>query len=593
MAVGILFGRAHDVSAVILATGCGVCFLAFIKKDFAQFILCLLFFLLGFSLIWIHDNKALPPNDVYHFVSKKRVDVTFKIAATESERAYNTRYLVEIKSVNGKSVTGYARWYAPQKVSSTLLPGDVLHLTNVKIKKPSSYRNIGGFDYDQYLKNRGITAIITTAKKTVVTHVETTFSWRRPFEKVKNSIKQALYFDDKMVTAIARAMLIGDQGFISPEARTAFSRAGSAHLLAVSGLHVGFISATVYFAVKAFMFLVFYNAKYEWTSAGHPSRIAAIFAIICVLAFAVMTGPRVSSARAAIMVATYLAAIFLGRGRDFYGAFAVAGIIILIGSPWSIFEAGFQLSFSAVFFIVVFMERWWKPVFESNQQMFFKPPPGARVLRNLPYFGSFAAVSVFATMGSAPIAAYHFNVIPLYGVFLNTFLVPVASLAVPWGLFWAFVPSAWAMQVTQTVMRFIWDMTKLTADAPFSHYQVGDISASSVVLYYLFILLSLFMKPSIIKKRLAVSVAIVFIATVSIPPLSSAFNSRLKIMFVDVGQGDCTVVIWPKGGAMVIDAGGRYRTFDPGRSVIAPLLWSEQRTKLTALVVTHSDRDHM
>jgi len=119
------------------------------------------------------------------------------------------------------------------------------------------------------------------------------------------------------------------------------------------------------------------------------------------------------------------------------------------------------------------------------------------------------------------------------------------------------------------------------------------LPAPSVAFYYALIILFLFMKPSKIKKKLAATIAIAFITIACIPSFSSAFAPNLKIRFVDVGQGDCTVVTWPEGGALVVDTGGRYRTFDPGRSIIAPVLWNEQRTKLTALVATHSDRDHI
>jgi competence protein ComEC len=85
---------------------------------------------------------------------------------------------------------------------------------------------------------------------------------------------------------------------------------------------------------------------------------------------------------------------------------------------------------------------------------------------------------------------------------------------------------------------------------------------------------------------------VAFIAVAASGPVMARKSSEYQMSFVDVGQGDSTVVLWPGGGSMVIDGGPRYDTFDSGRSIVAPILWRQGRSGLDALIATHDDGDH-
>ncbi|VAX24985.1 DNA internalization-related competence protein ComEC/Rec2, partial [hydrothermal vent metagenome] len=390
------------------------------------------------------------------------------------------------------------------------------------------------------------------------------------------------------------AMLIGDQGQVTPELRDIFSRAGTAHLLAVSGLHVGFIAAISYFILKILIFYLIYPFKYHWASAGLPMRLAAIGAVFIVVGYGLLTGPRLPSLRAMIMVSSYLLAVALGRGRDFYGAFAVAMFVVLLFMPWSVFTAGFQLSFSAVFFITVFLERWWKPVHYQERTVDDLAPVWWRtVYAKFPVIGSYAAMSLFATIGTAPIAAYHFNIIPFYSVFINTLLTPVASISVPLGMAGSLISSPFLINITSYLTGFIIDMTRWIADAPFSYRYIPSIPSVSLIFYYGVIALFLLLEAGRWRRAVISIASTALVISLVVRPLGSYFDPDLTVRFVDVGQGDSTVAVWPNGGALVIDAGNRFPNFDLGRSIVAPVLWRSQRVHLNALFATHSNMDHI
>lgn len=594
LAGGVAFGRYHSGDPFILA-GIAALLILGLSKAPSRFKALLCFsFIIGFALIWRHDHRTAEADSVARLIPLKNASIIAEVIATESYRPYNIRYLLSIKSVNGQKASGRARWYARfGQIGFTPEPGDIISITHSKISPPRGYHNEGGWDYELYMRDRNIEAIVTMRKNSKLERIGGGFNWRLPVEKIKNTIRNNLKSERNEIAAISRAMLIGDNGLLTPETRDIFSRAGTAHLLAVSGLHIGFIAMGCFFIVKPIVFAFSYLVRYQWASAGVPTRVAALAAIVAVLFYAALTGPRLPSARAAIMITTYLLAIFFGRGRDFYGAFGAALLIILISMPYALFEAGFQLSFIVVFSIVIFMEQYWKPIFQTDQRETIHTGfwPGA--LRHFPIAGSWVALSFFAAIASAPLTAYYFNVIPMYGVLANAILVPLTSITVPWGIIFSSGISDTASGITSYAMGIIVDTSAWIASWPFAYKVIGSIPAVSVGLYYFALGGFTFVNPGKLRRRIVALAVTGFIISLGVAPLSSALDKKLTIRFVDVGQGDSAVITWPDGGGMVIDAGGRYKNFDIGRSIVAPVLLRAQRTNVSAMVITHSDNDHM
>ena len=259
-----------------------------------------------------------------------------EFVSLQSVRIKSERYILRAISVNELPISGLIQASAPTgSLPSDILPGDIVELHHVALKEIRGFRNIGGWDYELYMRDKGISAKLYIGGLSCVTPVRDGYNWRRPFELHRRALRERIKAESFDTIAVMNAMLLGDQGKIEPELRESMSRAGSAHLLAVSGLHIGFVAAVVYFTIRYILFYIFYFTKYEWASAGIPMKIAAMVAIIAVVWFGSITGPRLPSLRAEIMVSVYLSAVVMGRGRDFYGAFTVAMFIVLLFMPWS------------------------------------------------------------------------------------------------------------------------------------------------------------------------------------------------------------------------------------------------------------------
>lgn len=584
---GVAFGgweRSEPLILLIIASLGAVA----LKKSPSARAVMIAAFAIGAALMWRHDNAPPSPDHISRHIPKGKASVTAEVVETELVRPGSKRYLLSLITVDGEARSGFARWYFSGS-DFVPLPGDVLKMTNARLREIRGYRNIGGWDYERYMKDHGIGATLSTYADSGIRLDGSRFTWRRPLERLRNRLRENLEFERYDVTAAARAMLIGDKGYLTPKLRDTFSRAGTAHLLAVSGLHVGFVATAAYFIVKLISFTIIYPLRYRWASAGVPTNLAAVAALVAAVSFGLLTGPMIPAQRATIMVSAYLLAVIAGRGRDFYGAFALALAAMLIYTPWALFEAGFQLSFAAVFSIVIFMERF---IGKDEENVNIKPISG--LVRRAPVLSGYFLVSIFAAAGAAPLVAYHFNIIPSYGAILNAALVPLASATVPLGLLASFGVSETILHAAEQMTAFIVDLSRLVENLPGSYSYIPDIPPFAVALFYMIFAAFLF-SPKGETKRAAM-IAIGAVAALGVTGagvfIKDKLDDGLTVRFLDVGQGDCTVITWPEG-VIVVDGANSYPSFDLGRSIVAPVLWKAGKTGITAMIATHDDADHV
>ncbi|MBI4828186.1 MAG: DNA internalization-related competence protein ComEC/Rec2 [Nitrospinae bacterium] len=513
------------------------------------------------------------------------------VTAIDSQRPRNVRLLLDVERIGDEAVTGWVTAYPPlNSPMAAALPGDRYSLSRARFHLIRGFHNLGGWDYEQYMERRGVAARMSVPSGSVITRAGEAPNWRRPFENFKRQAAALYAGVEPGVAAILKAALTGDQGLVSGGLRDIYSRAGTAHLLSVSGLHVGFVAGAVFFALKVIAFFALYPVRLRWASAGVPTIFAAVGALSASTLFALFTGPTVPAARSAIMAGVYLAAVAMGRGRDFYGAFALAMLIILALDPTALFQTGFQLSFGAVFFIAVFLDRWMGAPADQDVA------PGAgpwwrRAVNRSPKVSGYLLVTVFATLGTAPLAAYHFNLIPSLGIIANALAVPVFSAAVPLGLLGLVAGNETLIILAAMLVDYATAISAWVASLPFAYRYIPSISAWTFCFYYAALGAALIYtgRPRAVIGLLA---ALAFLVTAAAPPLASRWEKKFTMRFLDVGQGDATLITWP-GGAILVDAGARYDAFDVGRAVVAPAIWSAGYAALDGLFLTHADRDHV
>lgn len=204
--------------------------------------------------------------------------------------------------------------------------------------------------------------------------------------------------------AVVAAMALGDKSALSLELKETYAVTGASHVLALSGLHLSII----------YMLLSLLVVNRRW------QMFSQVFIVVNIWVFVFLVGMSVTVVRAAVMVSVY-ALLSLGhRDKMSVNTLAFTAIVMLIVKPVSLFDAGFQMSFAAVFAILVLV-----PLFD---RVF---PEGFLMShRVVKWLWALVAVSLAAQIGTAPLAWYHFGRIPLWSVLTNVVVVPAAGLIV-------------------------------------------------------------------------------------------------------------------------------------------------------------------
>jgi competence protein ComEC len=209
---------------------------------------------------------------------------------------------------------------------------------------------------------------------------------------------------------VARAIIAGDRFGVSQAQAEDLRRSNLAHLLAISGLHMGLLTSLVFFSVRFTLVIMPMRAI-----ANHAKTIAAIFAITVGALYLGISGGNIATQRAFVMIAAFYSAAMLNRQVISYRALAMAAMVILIARPEALYSPGFQMSFAATIALVF--------VFQNV----VAPRSSGRILHTI--IGVFLS-SFVAGVATAPIAAIHFNQISHVGFFANLLAVLVMSAVV-------------------------------------------------------------------------------------------------------------------------------------------------------------------
>lgn len=223
--------------------------------------------------------------------------------------------------------------------------------------------------------------------------------------------------------AMAAALLTGDRSGLPPRALETMRDSGLAHLLAISGLHMGLVAGTVFFTLRFLM------ALSPALALNRPiKKWAALAALAASFVYLLLAGATVPTQRAFLMTGLVLVAVLIDRVAISLRLVAWAAAAILLLAPEVMLGPSFQMSFAAVLLLVAF--------YEANRERFAALRAGAGPLRRgLLYLLGLSVTSVLASAGTLPFAAYHFNQVALYGVLANMAAVPLTAFWVmPWGV---------------------------------------------------------------------------------------------------------------------------------------------------------------
>lgn len=215
--------------------------------------------------------------------------------------------------------------------------------------------------------------------------------------------------------AVVAAMALGDRSALTKELKETYSKTGASHVLALSGLHLGIIYALLSMLVVG----------RRW------QMITQVATVLSIWAFVFLTGMSASVVRSAVMLTVYALLALGHRQKMSVNTLAFTAIVMLLVTPKALFDVGFQMSFMAVFSILLFVPLFYRP-FSAEYLM---------THRAVSWLWGMVAVSVAAQIGVAPLIAYYFGRFSCYFLLTNFIVIPAATLILYLALGTLLIPS--------------------------------------------------------------------------------------------------------------------------------------------------------
>jgi competence protein ComEC len=465
----------------------------------------------------------------------------------------------------------------------TCARGDRIRFTT-RISLPRRLGLPGEFDYPRYLAYQGVAAIGRVASKDDIVLMRGTAedSILRRLDLVAVRLGDFIRSaePDQAVSSVLAALLIGDQKRIPVELSDAYTRAGVNHILSISGFHVGIIGyfivmITLYLATRSEYLALHFNLR----------RTVVLLSLPTMLLYLFLTGAAPATARSFIMLAAFVLSLYAERETEPINVLLLAAFLLVLMNPPVLFDISFQLSFLALWGIVIFVP----PVME-----YFKSVTRSW-LRTLIQF---VAASFAATGATVVPVLFTFNVASINGIFSNFLIVPLLGYGAVLAGFCA-LPLVYLSPPAATLL--VWIAARMVAlsnwiillFAQLPVVTLHGINSWDMLLFLMFMCCVTFFPVS--KAKTCVCSLIPVIALMLHLATGSVADGRLHITMLSVGQAESLLLKLPDGTPMLVDGGGYLHEtgHDFGERILAPALFKLGIRRLDHLVLTHSHPDHV
>ncbi len=454
-------------------------------------------------------------------------------------------------------------WYYSDQIVKA---GQYWQLT-VKLKKPHGRFNPGGFDYERWLFSHRIGATGYVRSKPVP-ELMTGNSWKQDFQIWRQSIAERIQHlaGDSTHAGIILALTIGDRSHISKQEWEVLRQSGTAHLVAISGLHVGLVAGLVYFlALKAW--------AYSGVLSFSPPKAAVLCALVAAFYYAALAGFSLPTQRALIMLSVAMAAIYWQRHMAVMQTVAAALFAVVVLDPLAVLSASFWLSFLAVVLIVYSLS--------------------ARLGR-IGYWHSVFKINSLTAVGLVPLIMFYFQQVSLIAPLANLLAVPVIGLLVVPLLLLTMITlmihPLWAeflLLSVDRILHWLWLFLSTCIELPFAALTTSQPSLFAVVMAMIgtFLLLA----PKGISVRYLgglLWLPLVFVKQDSID------SGEARLAMLDVGQG-LAIAVETQHHTLIFDSGAKFSPqFDMGEVVVLPYLRYRGIKRIDTLLISHGDNDH-
>lgn len=446
--------------------------------------------------------------------------------------------------------------------------GESLHDKKIKVKgileEPDTARNPKMFDYNLYLRTSGIHTTLNTKSN----KIEIMTSSNLPYIiKLRHRLKNFIYSETfnrfpGLHGKVALSIIFGDKKILDDELYEAFKASGTAHALAVSGLHFGILFLFMDYILGIFKIQVEYKT---------------VILLSTIWSFAFIVGFTPSVIRASSMITLFVISSLLDRRYDLFSSIALISIISIVINPFIIFNVSFQLSFFAVISIGLFN----KPIYNK--------------LEKLPEFlRKILAVTLAAQIGTAPLTAYHFNIFSPVAVVLNIPVVFLLGIIMPVSLvffIFLFINGSIAELIAvidKIFINILVGINSLSSYIPFSKFDVVSPSLTYIVIFYIVLILICYKDkfPYIRRLKIKDICITILVVTIVINSFHLIFPKKLKITFIDVGQGDGMLIQTPRGRNILVDGGKERGDF------LSEFLLKNGISYIDLICISHFHNDH-
>ena len=607
-----------------------------IHKIITHFIF-LSFILIGAVYINILDVRY---EEKYCDISDE-VNVKGIIISEPQDKDYKYTYTIKVEEINNQDKYKDTKLILNinKNKLKDIVPkfGDEIELTG-EFERPNSARNYKGFDYKQYLKSKGIYGTVDLENYKIVAENRVD-KFSELINLVQTNMKKNINaILNKEEAALCIGILVGDREAISEETEDNFKKSNLTHMLAVSGSHITYI-------ITALAVLLGRTDK----------KLTKIITIVILLFFMALTGFTSSVIRACIMGILVLIASMLHRKSDTINNLGLSSLIILLFNPYAIIDVGFLLSYGGTIGIVLLGDRITNGLYkilkkitkgkinlinedsiaENTGTVSMKKSESisindknredrryliiSKVIKCI--IISFS-ITLSANLIIIPIMAYNFSTVSFTFWISNILAAPVMEIVTILGFIVYFISIVFPIlaEFLGIFLGFLLDIllkiAEISSLIPGSSIYIKTPYVIECVIYYLiiYVIYNLDKIKNIIKEskyiqsfiksikkethnkqKNMVTTSIVTIVLVVFVSTTISFIPRpLKIYFVDVGQGDCTLIQTPTNKSILIDGGGsEFGNFDVGESILLPYLLDRRITTIDYMLISHTDSDHI
>ncbi len=382
------------------------------------------------------------------------------------------------------------------------------------------------------------------------------------------------------VPAIVIAILIGDRAGLDDRLSRQLQAAGVFHVIAISGGNVAMLAAACLLCCR----LLFRGV-----------RRALLLTSVVVFAYGFVVGDDPSVARAVLASGVYFGLSALGIPPSALSVFTFVAATNVLVDPLTVVDVGAWLSFGATFGLLVILPRLWRSVTKARV-------PASRWLRWLraALIGGVVATAA-AEVVILPVSTSVFGRVGIAGLVLNLLAVPAMAVVQFGGMALCvadLIGAGTTMLATLTAagVRGLLVTADIVEAAPWLSWRVPASPLWLIGAYGILVLAALVLRRPRVRHSAAASAAVAAAVMVTAPwlPLLRPASGILRVSFLDVGQGDATLIQTPSGHVLLVDAGGSPSSaFDVGGRVVTPAVWALGERALDWLLLTHGDLDHI